>query len=45
VVDVFYVTGLDGRKVEDEGRLQYIRDELTATIVEFTRQEPGCMPV
>ncbi|MEX2286562.1 MAG: hypothetical protein WD648_05680, partial [Planctomycetaceae bacterium] len=45
VVDVFYVTGLDGRKVEDEGRLQYIRDELTATIVEFTRQEPGCVPV
>ncbi len=39
VVDVFYVSDRQGRKIEDEGRLQEIRDKLLAAVEAFQRQE------
>ncbi len=39
VVDVFYVTDQEGRKIESEQRLQEIRDSLLAAIEASQRQE------
>lgn len=39
VVDVFYVSDQQGRKIEDEGRLQEIRDKLLVAVEAFQRRE------
>lgn len=39
VVDVFYVTDMQGRKVEDEGRIEAIRSRLLEEIEAVERQE------
>jgi hypothetical protein len=36
---VFYVTDLEGKKVNDEHEMDVIRDKLTRVIVEFTGEE------
>lgn len=38
VVDVFYVTDAQGRKIEDGQRLQQIRTELTSKVEQFEQQ-------
>ncbi len=39
VVDVFYVTDASGNKIEDEQRLQVIRDRLVQSIDQFEKEE------
>ncbi|MBT4866154.1 MAG: [protein-PII] uridylyltransferase [Planctomycetaceae bacterium] len=38
VVDVFYVTDTDGGKIADEERINFVREQLEATIGEFERE-------
>lgn len=39
VVDVFYITELDGRKVTDDTRLQQIRETLERRLTDFEQEE------
>ncbi|HXT61088.1 MAG TPA: hypothetical protein VN699_20785, partial [Pirellulales bacterium] len=41
VVDVFYVTDREGRKILDEARLAEIRERLLADLEEFEREQTG----
>ncbi len=40
VVDVFYVTDLEGHKIDDEPRLEQIRSQLLQAIESFEREAP-----